>query len=254
MTSYRNFTHNPDCYITTPKDLTIKFGISKTVIKIHSDVLSERLDLFESTNTDPVLDLDTEPRVIIESMQFLHYPAWGSSPYEIIDTSFYRPIVPFAHMYNIKSLLDWCEKGLINIASISYNQDLITLLSFADKYHLNALIKECIYRISTDHYVLTPEEEKTLETCTKKTLIQLEKQRRDEMHFRWSPEIEFRGRFNFMCDLYKIGPGGGHDITEYQLNKDVNKLINEYKAKIEMDHRKRKREDPDVQNKKQRTE
>ena len=243
-TSIRSFTHNPDCYLTTPQDTTTKFAVAKNIIQNNSDVLASKLEILELSNTEPILELDFSYQIIVEAMKFLHYPVWASAPHEIIDNSFYRLIVPLAHMYNIKSLLNFCEKGLIETAKLDEE-----LLAFADKYHLEVLINACIDNIAKEVDAPTSEAEKILETCSKKTLIELEKQRRVEMNRRIEPIKKFVKNFEFYCELYATREYTG---STYDLRRKVNEMMKEYENEITNLSRKRKHADDEKSDKKQR--
>lgn len=153
-----NFVLNPNFYLVTK---TAKFGLEKEKLILHSSVWASHLK--EDTKSTEI-ELEGFRDDVIEAVcKFMYTPAW-SGPFQPKALTYYQEMVPLAHKYDMKCLLDFCEQNLCRIRPLT-PQD----LRFAETYHLKALQTTAIQEIAR-----TPTLDVTqLKDCSSTNLLRL---------------------------------------------------------------------------------
>lgn len=201
-----NFTGAPDFYIVTKDG---KFGVDLETLKKSSDVFMAMWEMRPNKN-DNEIELDEEPKILIDVLKYLH---GNDQPQN------YKEIVLFAYEYNIVSLINYCEKGILE-------QDVFDeeILKLADTCHLEVLKKQCIKVIACSDD--SKDVRNILRGCSKDTLVELEMQRRVEFSEWREREQRFLDR---MSRLYKHYNSGSYFYSSPSFIDDFYKMGDEYK-------------------------
>jgi hypothetical protein len=133
----QNFVLNPNFFLVAK---TAKFGLEKEKLILHSGVWASHLK--EDTKSTEIDLVGFRDDIIDAVCKFMYTPAW-SGPFQPKALTYYQEMVPLAHKYEMKSLLDFCEQNLCKIRPLT-PQD----LRFAETYHLKALQAATIQEVA----------------------------------------------------------------------------------------------------------
>lgn len=210
----QNFTPQPNCYIVE-KETKLRFGLDRNTIKQHSKVLDAA---FTKESKDPdeyEIEVEFHPTIIIEAMRFIHHSSWCKN-HDVSDTKNYQLMIPFAHQYEIQTLQEFCEMGMISHLAMN-----MEMLEFADKYHLSIVKKECIKELSVNWMEMYQHDRNLLNKCSKETLIELETQRRKEFWKLGELDSDFLRRLTSICK----------NTSAIISSVSLHMIINEYRDK-----------------------
>lgn len=153
-----NFVLNPNFFLVTK---TAKFGVEREKLIIHSVVWASHLK--DDTKSAEIELEGFKDDVLEEVCKFMYTPIW-SGPFQPKNVTDYEAMVPLAHKYEMRALMDFCEQGLLKMRPLTAQT-----LRFAETYHLKTLRKETICHLARTEVF----DSDTLTECTHQTLLEL---------------------------------------------------------------------------------